>query len=136
MPLNQSLLDRIRHLNKVATNKLLIHLSGKRFGHLAILTHAGRKSGKKYRIPIIAEPFQGGFVIALTYGRKVDWYANVKAQGGCTLRWKNRDYRLVQPEFIDPELGVMAFPALFRGPLRKMGVGDYLKLEIDSRTGL
>jgi deazaflavin-dependent oxidoreductase (nitroreductase family) len=126
----QAVFDRIRVFNKNVTNKALIHIAGKRFGHFAILSHTGRKSGKLYRIPIIAEPFQGGFVIALTYGKKVDWLENVLAKGGGSLRWKNRDYPLVHPELINPELGILAFPSFVRSGLRWMGVQDYLKLEI------
>ncbi len=74
-----TILDRVRVLNKHVTNKILIHICGKNFGHFAILSHVCRKSGKLYRIPIIAEPLNDGFVIALTYGKKVDWYENVKA---------------------------------------------------------
>jgi hypothetical protein len=70
-PMKQAMLDRIRVINKYATNKILIHISGKKFGHFAILSHVGRKSGKLYRIPIIAEPTKNGFVIALTYGMKM-----------------------------------------------------------------
>jgi hypothetical protein len=69
-------------------------------------------------------------VIALTYGKKVDWYENVRGKGGCSLRWKNRDYALVNPRFVDKEVGVMAFPAIFRAPLRKLGIEYYLKLEV------
>lgn len=130
--MKQATLDRIRVINKHVTNKLLIRIAGKKFGHFAVLSHIGRKSGKVYRIPIIAEPIEGGFVIALTYGRKVDWYENVKAQGGCSLYWKQKEYNLINPEFIEKEVGVMAFPAMFRSGLEKMGVQDYLKLEIAS----
>jgi hypothetical protein len=73
MSFRQSCLDRIRLLNKHVTNKLMIRIAGRRFGHVAILTHFRRKTGKAYRIPIIAEPIGDGFMIALTYGRKVDW---------------------------------------------------------------
>jgi hypothetical protein len=73
MSFRQSCLDRIRLLNKHVTNKLMIRVAGRRFGHVAILTHFRRKTGKAYRIPIIAEPIGDGFMIALTYGRKVDW---------------------------------------------------------------
>ena len=128
--MKQSILDRIRVINKVATNKIMIHICGKGFGHFAILTHVGRKSGKTYRIPIIAEPVQNGFVIALTYGKKVDWYENVAAHGGAALRWKNHDYALIHPEFIDRELGVQAFPAVLRNVLRKIGIEYYLRMEI------
>ena len=128
--MNQATADRIRLVNKRFTNKILIHISGKRFGHFAILSHVGRKSGKLYQIPIIAEPTENGFVIALTYGKEVDWYKNVMAEGACSLKWKNKDYSLINPEFIDQETGVMAFPALFRSVLRKQGIQYYLRLDI------
>jgi len=130
--MKQASLDRIRRLNKAFTNKLLIHIAGKRFGHFAVLEHVGRKSGRAYRIPIIAEPVRDGFMIALTYGRQVDWYANVAAAGGCRLRWKNRDYRLVRPVFVDPPAGLAAFPAAFRLGLKAMGVRDFLQLDIQA----
>ena len=128
--MKQATLDRIRMINKHVTNKILIHISGKKFGHFAILSHIGRKSGKLYRIPIIAEPFKDGFVIALTYGKKVDWYANILANGGCSLYWKHGAFNLYRPELIDQEIGVMAFPAIFRSVLKKMGIEYYLKLVI------
>ena len=126
--MQQSLLDRIRVLNKHVTNKLLIHISGKSLGMFAILTHTGRKSGKLYRIPIIVVPVPDGFVIALTYGTKTDWYENVKAKGGCSLIWKRQELALTDPEFIDQAEGLQAFPALFRLGLKSMGIQDYLRL--------
>ena len=127
--MKQAVRDRVRVMNKHVTNKILIHITGKRFGHFAILSHTGRKSGKVYRIPIIAEPVEGGFVIAMTYGKKVDWYANIKAKGECDLYWKEQDYHLVHPELIDKEVGLMAFPKTLRAALRGAGIEYYLKLE-------
>lgn len=127
---DQATLDRLRVFNKHFTNKLLIHIAGRSFGHFAILTHTGRKSGKLYRIPIIAEPVQEGFVIALTYGKQVDWYKNVSASGSCTLYWKNRQYSLGNPIFIDQEAGLSAFPRLLRRSLRRHNITYYLKLTI------
>ncbi len=127
--MKQALLDHIRVINKYVTNKLLIHISGKSIGHFVILSHVGRKSGQLYRIPIIAEPMNNGFVIALTYGKKVDWCNNVLRMGNCSIRWKNKDYTLIHPEFIDKEVGLAAFPAIFRSGLRKMGIQYFLKLE-------
>jgi hypothetical protein len=126
--MKQTILDRIRVLNKYATNRLLIHISGKKFGHLAILNHEGRKTGKIYRIPIIAEPVENGFMIALTYGRKVDWCTNVMTKGGCSLLWKNKEYRLKNPEFVDKEIGLRAFPAILRTGLKTMGIQYFLRL--------
>lgn len=129
---NQRFLNRIRKLNKAVTNKVLIRISGKRFGHFAILGHRGRKTGALYRIPIIAEPFQDGFVIALTYGKKVDWYANVIAHDGCTLLWKEKEYHLASPTLICRETGVAAFPSPFKQILHKVGIEDFLYLAIAS----
>ena len=128
MTFKQAVLDRVRVMNKHFTNKILIHIAGTRFGHFAVLTHTGRKSGKPYRIPIIAEPTETGFVIALTYGKKVDWAANVLAKGGCSLRWKNADYPLRNPEFVEKEIGLKAFPALIRAGLRMAGIEYFLDL--------
>jgi hypothetical protein len=129
MTIPQAVFDLVRTMNKYATNKLLIHISGKRFGHFAVLTHTGRKSGRLYRIPIIAEPVEDGFIIALTYGKKTDWCANVFAKGGCSLLWKNAEYSLRSPEFIDREIGLKAFPSFFRSGLRVAGVTYFLKLK-------
>jgi deazaflavin-dependent oxidoreductase (nitroreductase family) len=126
---SQSTLDKIRVLNKYVTNKILIHIAGRSFGHFAILTHEGRKSGKHYKIPIIAEPLENGFVIALTYGKKVDWYENVMAKGRCSLHWKNKDYTLVNPRFIEPEKALTAFPPRLQPVLRKR-VEYFLMLDI------
>jgi hypothetical protein len=128
--MKQNSLDRVRYFNKLVTNKLLIHISGKKFGHFVILSHVGRKSGRLYRIPIIAEPTVNGFMIALTYGRKVDWVENVLAKGSCSMVWKNKEYPLLHPEFVDKEIGLAAFPAFFRSGLKMMGIQYYLRLEI------
>jgi deazaflavin-dependent oxidoreductase (nitroreductase family) len=128
--MRQAFLDRVRIFNKHGTNKVLIHICGREFGHFAILSHTGRKSGRLYQAPIIAEPIENGFVIALTYGKKVDWYANVKAKGRCSLYWKKKDYQLVNPELIDKEIGLKAFPVIIRFALKIVGIEYYLKLEM------
>jgi deazaflavin-dependent oxidoreductase (nitroreductase family) len=128
MSVKQTIYDRVRLLNKYVTNKILIHIAGKSFGHLVILRHYGRKTGKQYSIPVIAEPVENGFVIALTYGKKVDWYANVAAKGTCIIRWKNVEYSLKNPEFINQEIALKTFPAFVRFALRIIRIEYFLKL--------
>ena len=117
-------------MNKYVTNRILIHVAGKKFGHFAILSHIGRKTGKVYKTPIIAEPIEGGFVIALTYGKKVDWLANILAKGTCSLSWKAEDYDLNKPEFIDLETGLNAFPSPLNRILGMVGIECFLRLSI------
>ena len=129
----QGILDRVRVMNKHATNKIMIHIAGKKFGHFAILSHTGRKTGKVYKTPIIAEPVDGGFVIALTYGKKVDWLANVLAKGSCNLYWKEKEYTLSKPEFVDQKTGLNAFPTPLNKVLGKIGIEYFLKLSISTK---
>jgi deazaflavin-dependent oxidoreductase (nitroreductase family) len=128
--IKQFILDRVRVMNKYVTNRILIHIAGKKFGHFAILRHIGRKSGTVYQTPIIAEPVEGGFVIALTYGKKVDWLSNILAKGTCSLYWKAKDYELHQPELIDCETGLNAFPSPLNRILEKAGIEYFLRLSI------
>jgi deazaflavin-dependent oxidoreductase (nitroreductase family) len=128
MSVKQAIYDRVRILNKYVTNKILIHIAGKSFGHFVILRHYGRKTGKQYSIPVIAEPVENGFVIALTYGKKVDWYANVAAKGTCIIRWKNVEYSLKNPELFNQEIALMAFPAFVRFGLKFARTEFFIKL--------
>lgn len=126
--IKQAIRDRVRVLNKYVTNKLLIHIAGRKFGHFAILIHTGRKTGKIYKTPIIAEPVENGFVIALTYGKKVDWLANVLAKGSCSLFWKEKEYPLFRPEFVNQMIGLNAFPTPLNKVLGKIGIEYFLRL--------
>ena len=120
-------------MNKYTTNRIMTHIAGKKFGHFAILSHTGRKTGKVYKTPIIAEPVENGFVIALTYGKKVDWLANVLAKGSGSLYWKEKEYTLSKPEFVDQKTGLDAFPAPLNMVLGKIGIEYFLKLSISTK---
>src|SRR5579859_4030060 len=92
-----TVLQQIRHrfltFLKERFNPLTRRLIAKsRRGPFAIVRHTGRRSGRTYETPIIVEPVKDGFVFELTYGPDVDWYKNVQAAGGCTVRWHGKDY--------------------------------------------
>ena len=79
------------------------------FGPFSIVRHTGRRSGKTYETPIIVQPVDGGFVIALTYGPDVDWYKNVLAANSCDILRHRRWYHVTAVEPLGFELGVRAF---------------------------
>ena len=60
----------------------------------------------------------------------MQWVRNVLAAGGCTLRTRGRDVRLVEPELIvDAKLTLLPLPVrLF---LRPMRVTEVLRLRAD-----
>ncbi len=105
----RSIRNLIRNLNKHGLNKLTIKWAEKPGSPFSILYHVGRKSGKHYSVPIIIEPKDDGFVIALTYGREVDWLKNVLHAGVCKILYKNQVYNLVNPVFISQAEALQAF---------------------------
>lgn len=113
--------DRIRTFNKYVMNRILRVFTGLSHGPFAIIHHLGRRSGKPYETVIWVWQMKEGFVIALTYGEEVDWYRNMKANGGGTVFWHKRLYKVGKPELIDTDKALQAFPAFFKLLFRTFG---------------
>lgn len=102
------------------------HLPG-----FAMVAHRGRRSGRSYRTPVNIFAADGGYVVALTYGRESDWVRNVLAAGGCDVVIRGRERHLVEPELVhDPTRGLV--PPGVRPVLRLVGVDDFLRLRAES----
>lgn len=116
------------------TNPVMLPLAGKRWNPIfAIVEHRGRKSGRRYAAPVAARRTGGGFVISLAFGAHVDWYRNLVAARGGTIRWRGRAYQVSAPETIDAAVGLAAFHPIQRLLLRIGGVGGYVRVDdIDS----
>jgi deazaflavin-dependent oxidoreductase (nitroreductase family) len=127
--------DRIRVFNKHVTNRVLRVFTGLPRGPFAIIHHNGRRSGKPYETVIMVWQADDGFVIALTYGPKVDWYQNVLAAGGATISWHRKNYAVGKPEPIEAKTALPAFPQPFRLVLRRIGLKDFVRLTICYRLG-
>ena len=110
MNLQQKMRNGLLLFLKYTLNPLTRRLARSSFGPFSIVRHVGRRSGKPYETPIIVSPIKDGFVIELTYGRKVDWYRNVMAAGRCTLIWHGKDYEIDRIEPLDTGTGRAAFP--------------------------
>ena len=108
----------------------MLRLAGTRFLPLyGVVQHRGRRSGKTFRTPVVVRPTGDGFIVPMPWGERTDWYRNVRAAGGCVLRWKGRDYPVVQPELIDDpaEVGT-AFGAFQRMMMARLGINHSLRL--------
>src|SRR5438105_1216430 len=110
-------------------NPLVLLLAGTRFLPLyGVVTHRGRRSGKAYRTPVVVRPTSDGFIVPLPWGESTDWYRNVRAAGECVIRWKDRDYALVQPEVIDPRALAAAFSPVELALMRRLAITRSLRL--------
>ncbi len=110
--------------------------SGSRVGSMYFsigeVKHVGRKSGREYVTVLSAYPLGDGFVFALAYGPKVDWYRNIMASGTCTLTWKGQVYELERPEIIPLSEALAAYPLLVRPFVRAGGMKQFLWLHKQS----
>ena len=118
-----------------ATTPMTMGLAGKRWNPtFAVVEHVGRKSGRRYAAPIAARRKPEGFVISLAFGAQVDWYRNLIAAGGGTIRWRGQAYAIGSPERIDPTAGRAAFHPIQRFLLGIAGVDGYVRVQ-DARGG-
>jgi deazaflavin-dependent oxidoreductase (nitroreductase family) len=92
---------RLARFNKAYTNPFQAHYAWLLAPWL-IVCHRGRKSGRRYRTPVIA--FRRGHRIAIVvmYGLESDWVQNVLAGPAQVVR-AGRTYPLVSPRLVDPE---------------------------------
>jgi deazaflavin-dependent oxidoreductase (nitroreductase family) len=110
-------------------NPLMLSLAGKRHVSMfAVIYHRGRRSGRSYATPVSARPTPDGFVISLTFGEQADWFRNVQAAGGCTIRWKGVNYPLVDPEAVDWATARPAFSPVERVLVRIIGIEHFARL--------
>jgi deazaflavin-dependent oxidoreductase (nitroreductase family) len=114
--------------NKVATNKVLVHLAG--HGPFVELEHVGRRSGRVYRVPLNAFRSGDAVTFALTYGPKVDWLRNVRAAGGCRVRLGREILTLGAPVDLPTRTGLSRMPAPARLVLRLAGVDHFVEMPV------
>ncbi len=122
--------DWLARLNRRVTNPALRPLAG-RLPYFGVVLHRGRVSGRLYRTPVNAFPHGGGFGVALTYGRNVDWLKNVLVAGGCRLIHRGRTVDLAGPRIL-PLQDSQAIPSWIRRLLHEIGVGEVVYLETAS----
>jgi deazaflavin-dependent oxidoreductase (nitroreductase family) len=64
------------------------------------LEHVGRKSGKRYRTPLLIFSIPDGFVVLIGYGLKSDWLKNVFASGQAVLHKRGKSIALADPRLM------------------------------------
>jgi deazaflavin-dependent oxidoreductase (nitroreductase family) len=117
---------RLARFNRSVSNPLLRPLAARLPG-FAIVSHTGRRSGRRYSNPV--NLFRSGdrYVIALTYGADAQWVRNVLAAGACEIQTRGRRIELAEPKVVrDPRRALV--PAGVRQMLRVLDVEDFMLL--------
>jgi len=111
------------------SNGVMVAFAGKRWNPIfSLVRHVGRRSGRGYSTPVAARRVDGGFVISLAFGAQVDWYRNLVAAGGGTIRWRDREYRVGAPVPVNREVGLSTFNAIQAFFLRLARIDRYIRL--------
>ena len=123
------LLNAVRVSNKYLLNPLMVRLTGRRHWYASAILHTGRRSGKQYTTPVVAERIPDGFVIPLPYGTRVDCLQNVLAAGPATVSSQGESYDVVRPEIIDAPAALPLLSAQRRRTFKRVGIDRYLKVK-------
>ena len=118
----------VGRFNKVVTNKLLVHLAGR--GPFVELEHVGRRTGRAYRVPLMAFRSGDRVTFALTYGPDTDWLRNVRAASGCRLRMRGEILTLGAPVDLTTRVGRSRTPAPVRVALRLSRVEEFVEMRV------
>jgi deazaflavin-dependent oxidoreductase (nitroreductase family) len=121
----------MRRVNRVFTNRIMGTFAWF-VPPLAVVHHVGRKSGRRYRTPVVAFRTAAGFVIPMTYGRDVDWARNlVRAHGG-DLEQMGERFTLRNPRIVGFKGAESHLPAVARPLLRVADFPGYVLLDLDT----
>jgi deazaflavin-dependent oxidoreductase (nitroreductase family) len=118
----------LRRVNRVFTNPLLGTIAWL-VPPLAVVHHVGRKSGRRYRSPVVAFASASEVVIPMTYGRDVDWARNIVAAGGCELQRLGQRVALTNPRVVDGSVAYPRLPAGVRAVLRAANLPGFVLLD-------
>ncbi len=107
----------------------MLRLAGHKNWYAAAIKHTGRRSGKQYTTPVVAERITDGFVIPLPYGTGVDWLQNVLAARRATILSQGESYDVMKPEIIDAAAALPVLSPQRRRTFQRVGIEQYLRVE-------
>jgi len=122
--------DAVRSFNKYFLNPAMLHLAGRKHWYAGVIRHSGRRSGRSYVTPVVADRVADGFIVPLPYGTAVDWLRNVRAAGAAILTVGGQTYDVVSPEIIDAAAALPQLSERRRRAFARFGIESYVKLRL------
>ncbi|ETW22372.1 nitroreductase family deazaflavin-dependent oxidoreductase [Mycobacterium gastri] len=123
-----AVLDTVRVFNKHLLNPAMMLVAGRKYWYASVIEHTGRRTGKRYVTPVVAERVPDGFIIPLPYGTHTDWLRNVLAAGHATIRVHGETYEAVQPQIVDAATAAGQLAPRQKRAFDRFNVKHYLKL--------
>ena len=110
--------DRLARFNRRVPNRVIGTIAGRRLSPVAFMVHQGRRSGRRYRTPVMPLPLADGFLVSLPYGPDRDWVRNLVSAGRATLQRGGRTFEVADPRLLDAAGAAPLLPAALRPALR------------------
>ncbi len=114
--------DALRAVNRRVLNPRQMRSAGAPGAYASIVRHSGRRSGRAYETPVVAEATDDGFAVALPYGTRSDWVRNVLAAGRATILDEGSEHRVDRPRLVPMQEVEELFPEKDRRGHRMFGV--------------
>lgn len=122
--------DAVRQFNKYLLNPVMLRLAGRKYWYAAVIRHTGRRTGKEYATPVVADRVADGFLIPLPYGTDVDWLRNVRVSGHATVEADGRAYRVVDPAIVDAATAAPDLSPRHRRTFARFGTTHFLRVRL------
>jgi len=122
--------DAVRTFNKYVLNPAMLLLAGRKHWYAAVIRHTGRRSGKHYVTPVVADRVADGFILPLPYGTRVDWLRNLRSAGQATITVGGQTYDVVEPKIIDMATAGPQLSSRRRRTFQRFGIGEYVKVQL------
>ncbi len=122
--------DAVRTFNKHILNPVMLLLAGRKHWYAAVIRHTGRRSGKAYDTPVVADRVPGGFLVPLPYGSGVDWLRNAEAAGGATITAAGRSFDATGPRIVDASEAAEQLPAQRLRLFGRFGIDRFARFDI------
>ncbi|BBX71852.1 nitroreductase family deazaflavin-dependent oxidoreductase [Mycolicibacterium psychrotolerans] len=126
--------DAIRQFNKYVLNPAMLLVAGRRHWYAAVIHHTGRRTGRSYTTPVVAERTPGGVIIPLPYGTGVDWLRNARAAGRATMTVHGESFDVVDPKLIDAATASTQLSARRRRAFQRFGIDHFAAFTAATHT--
>jgi deazaflavin-dependent oxidoreductase (nitroreductase family) len=128
-------LRAVRRFNRAVVNPRMLASAGTPGAYASVIRHVGRRTGRAYETPVVAEPTDDGFVIALPYGTTSNWVKNVLASGSATIVEEGVTYEVDRPEVVPMALVIDHFPVKDRRAHARFSVNECVRVRRVDRLG-
>jgi deazaflavin-dependent oxidoreductase (nitroreductase family) len=120
--------NAVRVFNKHVLNPAMMTVAGRKHWYAAVIRHTGRRSGKSYATPVVADRVADGFILPLPYGTGVDWLRNVLAAGRATVTVGGETFDVTEPEIIHATTAAPQLSPRRRHAFQRLGIDNFVKV--------